>query len=694
MKETTFLESMNIYVNRPRVVFDTVYFSFTPSHEMTEWSVYDFYMKYEGLNIENIDINVQYNTFIGLFLGFISYTKYIHFTINLIFEDSIALETINLWINYFKISNVSFFPIELIKLSTNKTELNLEYNTVGILYGGGKDSLAALSIFSEVFENKKIIIIPYVTSVSSDYRLKNQKRDKFAINPVREYFQVTVQKVYSNILQRIGYGRLGMELYFASIVPLLIKYNIGFLTSSLEYCHYWIKQNNKIKKAEFDLEEKQISFRTTRNEVLLFLSERYSRFIGSITRILNFNFCLSELSAFKYLGLKHSNFIELIMMCESIENKDIKWCQNCTKCATFVLFCLFFNIDQNDIDVDQFFSSSGWILKIKKYLSKSLENNKFMPGSNYTWFPALTFLLHFDSFCHVIYSLNLEKIKIDYNLSLKSYENLLLLKKLYGNLEYPAEPKAYLDALKVISLQPEIEKKIIDAISPYIEWTESPKKKNCGNSTVYYDLYYKESFDLHDTSYFSQNIYLEKIAQSLVSNSRTEPNYLDCSSAFLKYQIKGENSNTLLRYNSSPYSIEAWLYKTNPHKGDFISVNYLVELPRKKSNNNYIISFEVMSPYYNLTVKKRCEYYVLIDDKLLMAEDISDFPGINLITLADNWKENQVKITVQTIAIINCEPWNWGQAMKIKLQKIYISSCPPLSERVVSITSPFAKKYF
>lgn len=199
---------------------------------------------------------------------------------------------------------------------------------------------------------------------------------------------------------------------------------------------------------------------------------------------------------------------------------------------------------------------------------------------------------------------------------------------------------------------------------------------------------------MHDTSYFSQNIYLEKIAQSLVSNSRTEPNYLDCSSAFLKYQIKGENSNTLLRYNSSPYSIEAWLYKTNPHKGDFISVNYLVELPRKKSNNNYIISFEVMSPYYNLTVKKRCEYYVLIDDKLLMAEDISDFPGINLITLADNWKENQVKITVQTIAIINCEPWNWGQAMKIKLQKIYISSCPPLSERVVSITSPFAKKYF
>lgn len=86
MKETTFLESMNIYVNRPRVVFDTVYFSFTPSHEMTEWSVYDFYMKYEGLNIENIDINVQYNTFIGLFLGFISYTKYIHFTINLIME--------------------------------------------------------------------------------------------------------------------------------------------------------------------------------------------------------------------------------------------------------------------------------------------------------------------------------------------------------------------------------------------------------------------------------------------------------------------------------------------------------------------------------------------------------------------------------------------------------------------------------
>lgn len=89
-----------------------------------------------------------------------------------------------------------------------------------------------------------------------------------------------------------------------------------------------------------------------------------------------------------------------LLMCESTNERDKKWCLNCTKCAEHVLFNLSVN-QKPEIDPNHFFENGPWFVnKIKP----KLENMK--KGISGNWFPGLTFHGHIDSFQHVISKIN------------------------------------------------------------------------------------------------------------------------------------------------------------------------------------------------------------------------------------------------------------------------------------------------
>ena len=58
-----------------------------------------------------------------------------------------------------------------------------------------------------------------------------------------------------------------------------------------------------------------------------------------------------------------------LLMCESTNERDKKWCLNCTKCAEHVLFNLSVN-QKPEIDPNHFFENGPWFVnKIKPNLS-------------------------------------------------------------------------------------------------------------------------------------------------------------------------------------------------------------------------------------------------------------------------------------------------------------------------------------
>lgn len=458
-----------VIVNIPKIHNDLIIYSWHSSRKVPFFKKNRFYIKYQDINIEKLPIEYFWHAFLSIMIPVFSFCNE---DVLFKFPSPIPSNIAELWINYHDASNIFIQP--LVEVSNEiKNEGNYLNKNIGILFGGGKDSTYALSVLEEVYGQKNIVIISYVLPYMDNTLEKHDKRrDTFLLNPIKDKMKVKVQKIYTNFyanLTDIKYKySTNMAIYFGTFLPVLLHHKISLVTFSYEFLSYLTGPYNS--------DEINFYYRRSRPEYTKYVSDFTSKLIESPLDIVNFNHYISEIGSFKVLAKRYPEKLQDLLMCENITDMK-KWCFNCTKCGTYVLLSMCYGNKYMEININDFFEKSGYITKLVNRIDSSIyERNE---DNNYPWIEEFCNRFHYESHCHIVASINLEKCRE--LLSDKAYNNLKKIKDKYGNKKFPIHESFIEPAFRFVS--PPIPEDVKRIVTKYCSVEESlPKYFKIGSS--------------------------------------------------------------------------------------------------------------------------------------------------------------------------------------------------------------------
>ncbi|WP_078429732.1 hypothetical protein [Alkalihalobacterium alkalinitrilicum] len=659
-----------LYVYKPKIDNDTVKFSWNFSFDNNVFRKNEFYIKYDGFNITDIDFSVFYEVFLGLMTPVLKETKREYL---ILLPESISNTSVNFWLSYNEAENIKVFPVE--DKQPEKTYSNFEgKDEIGILFGGGKDSLFTYNLYKEIFGTENISVISFVFPMDhSNLKKLDQRREKFALNHIAND-GVTVRKIYTDfrsIFKIYSYfNHLHTQLYYLMSFPLYLKTDMSYLTYSYEFTHYWNKDHNG---------KEYFHFKKSRPEFDDLVSNYLHQRLGKPFKVFNSNYYISETLAFKIINDRYKR-VEDVMMCEAVVDPEEKWCGQCYKCGEFVIYSLANKYENKELDIDAFLNNSKFINKI----INQVEENNYATNKegNIIWFEGLVSHIHYMSLCHIVNSIDVDFWST--KLSEKAILNLSKIKSWFGNKNYEILDSFILEALKKLNLP--FEDKIIKIMDEHAHIVKSNEVEFLfGNHMVVADYNLSYPIQLHE-----QNV----INKDDISTSIIDSTAKDLFNRHYKKEIVSYNTDT---NETVPY-IEGASYngyffhmdKLAPKKGDTLELKYHLE--SLNVDKSYHIKLSLVS-LYKSQYKDRMKYSLLLDHHVLLDEDIASWQHENSINVYFKAKSNKHLLTIKVTAVNNCEPWNWGKVACITLQDLQLKQVPLTETQHISCSSPYSNIY-
>lgn len=669
---------ITVYVNPLSVLKDTVSFSWNTSKELNIFKKDNFYIKYDGMNIEKMPNSVHWNSFLSLMIPLLkTYGEEIVF----VFPEDVPYDIVETWVNFNETKDITIFPISSVSSKQCFDEIDKKENSkIGILFGGGKDSSFTFSLLSEMYGVENLLLISYVFPLDKQAMNKaDERREKFILEQLKKDYGVKVQKVYTDfratLLDQTTGNHVHTTIYTGTAVPIIGNYNLSLLTYSYEFNHYWTNY--------YDNKKEHLSFKRSRPEFDDFVSKRTNKVFNTDFAIKNFNYFISETVAFKMLAKRYPHMLKYLLMCEATVDTNVKWCRKCHKCAEFALYSLCYQLEQKDIDYTDFFINSPYIQKVLK-ATKELP---LLEGEgNCRWDPSIVFVGHYQSFCHIIGSIDIEYVKERTNE--EAFENFMLLKKRFGNRTYPIYEGIIDPAFKKMDPPKGQEiKQILGEYCPVVY--NMPEYLLWGNTKIVIDYDYVSKIPNIFKQEFKKGTYYSNVATKLVEAVKESSR----SGEFLnKESIFSGNINDyqkVIPYKNieNKTEMEFYIDKSNPSVGDFVEWRKRITVTQNQPVN---IRFNINSPYMNHTLKDRLVYKVFVDGKEMVQEDISMWDSTNEVNIYTNPVLNEIEISVQILAVKNCEPWNWGYAGRVLISNLQVKECKKSPDLWVSCTSPYS----
>lgn len=357
---------IKVKVGYPVVHHDTVSFAWHSDKDIPFLKQESFYVKYEGMNIENLKREVLWQVFLSTMVPVFNLCEE---KVELIFPSCIPMSLAETWINYNTALNVDISPLSKITNINIDTPNDEQGKTkVGLLFGGGKDSTCAFSMLSEIYGIENTVLISYAAPITGSPRaLKDQRRERLLLDPLRKELNVKIQKVITNIraimVDRVTSKHIHIALFVGPALPIILHYNLNILTFSLEFNTFFTSYHNT--------GERKFYYMRSRPEFCSYISERTNKLFGTDFILIDPNFSFSILVAIKILANRYPHMLKHLLMCESTDNPNEKWCYNCTKCATMALYCLCYLKGETFIDVSR-------VLTENKYIKKALKEGKLL----------------------------------------------------------------------------------------------------------------------------------------------------------------------------------------------------------------------------------------------------------------------------------------------------------------------------
>lgn len=384
---------LHIRLHQPEIIGSRVEFCFDTNHIFSLFRNNKFWFEYPGLEPEDFLMDDLYNLGIGILtsqLASLSCPSVLHV------DQPIKKGVKLFWTKYHNCEHVeikspeqeSDNPEKFYEQRKSKSRLTLG-SKIALLFGGGKDSLSIASILQDV--DLSFGLISLTNPNFGSHSNLEKRREENSFMSIAESQGIDIERIRTNIYIQL---RLNMhtELYTACAVPILRKKGYDSLLFSYELCHYYTHINGSIPRIA--------RFRKSRPETNMLVSSHYRENLNLECNVLNLNYPISEYGAYLILQRRYPEMLPHLLMCESTNERDKKWCLNCTKCAEHVLFNLSVN-QKPEIDPNHFFENGPWF--VNKIKSKLGNMKKGITGN---WFPGLTFHGHIDSFQHVISKIN------------------------------------------------------------------------------------------------------------------------------------------------------------------------------------------------------------------------------------------------------------------------------------------------
>lgn len=620
-----------LYIQRPKIEGNIVYFSWNMDFDPKK-STNDIYVDYYDIDISAVPMQVHYNTIIGLLLN---HLIDLPLSTIVITEDMISEEIATFWTNYHDLQNVYFANVG--DMHFEKSVQSSKKGSVGILYGGGKDSYYALDILSRNSQIDKVNLISFVIPDSHvNVKELEERRDKLILDAVSQKYTVDVIKIKTNARAIIkGYH---LELYFAPMGVLVWLNLFDYVTFSYEFCHYFIP----------DASNENFGFKRSQVNYIQKISEFYSTHLSTRPlAIFNANQHMTELSSFGYLAAVNPDFYKTLVMCESTTDLNKKWCYSCTKCGEFTLFSMYYNLNQEDIDIDWFFGQSPWVLRAVENIKKMKQKGVFIKGT--------TFILHFDSFKFVLNKL--KERNVEFN-NLQAKENFAILAEYYTELKTANEDGFYVDILNQVYPKPLIQD-TYNILKNYLPESQSPSEKTSGIGKLNFDAQVQPEFLSRNVGISSSNVYqiLTKQKDFSIFNSDPIDGYIE------NYHLNNVGiSENEMDIKNSFYYIDIQINKNPLVKSDGFELE--LELSNLTKQGYTYGTFLLEVPHYSQELSARFDLFIRVnkrEEKILLSNRNTQ---VNL-ALSKEQKNPSVKISL--FAKRDLEPWNWGKACKIRV---------------------------
>lgn len=214
-------------------------------------------------------------------------------------------------------------------------------SAVGLLYGGGKDSVAALTLAEELYPSSPKHLLRLHWSAQSPERHK-AAFENFALPRLREhvefdYFSVA-STMHAELVDRTDAASIHLARYLCSFIPYVEKLRPRYL------CHGYDA-----------LEFHGSAYRRAHPQVLRYIDGVYRR-MGVPTTIRSLCFALPPKLNFGIVAKLRPELVPAMYMCESL---DTRWCYRCRKCFTYGILCLAHGIEAEGFDLLRMFDPAN-----------------------------------------------------------------------------------------------------------------------------------------------------------------------------------------------------------------------------------------------------------------------------------------------------------------------------------------------
>jgi hypothetical protein len=348
----------------------------------------------------NFDLRLAYNQMMCLLFPIVD--KSLDGNTDVHFEDVLYKSDVTQWINLRNIDSI-YVRTELIentrKMKTPPSKSNYVEDTGGIslLYGGGKDSLAALSLFSRLNPKEEIHILRVHWSRQSP----KKHREIFStevVQPLSKLINLNYVEcsstLHQNLKKRETAHSVGIHFYHGCLLQLYHKYQFRIVNYSYDALEYFTFPKT--------------GYPSIRPEKARQTTELFQK-LSINCNVRNISFGIPSFLHYDVIKTDPRNLISLMYMCEDTKQK---WCYNCRKCFTFGLLGLENGFDSDSIgfDYEKLFLENGYFTQ---KISSLLELNPLTKNgpheslnNSMPYNPILAYKAQFSSFRHSLNKLN------------------------------------------------------------------------------------------------------------------------------------------------------------------------------------------------------------------------------------------------------------------------------------------------
>jgi hypothetical protein len=418
---------MKVWVETPTVAGDTVHFRWRQSEPNPFQHQNEFFFRYEDLDLAIFSPHLFTEIFLALQLKvFAGYAK----PVELIFPEPVPALSAAYWRAFHDADQVSIGPVaDIDRYEPLVGKPRTAKKTAAIFYGGGKDSVLAAGLLSEIFGADQVLLIQYVAPLRPAPGRAAQlelRHETLMLAPIRAALGVATRRVWSNYQANFveaGYAhRPHLELYTAGALPVLLDAGVEVSSFGSTRTDYPILPRNDGGR--------RYVFARSRPEMLATQSRHYQRALGFNHTLTNVNFPFTTAMDMQFLYARYPDLAPVAVMCTyTRENKP--WCYNCPKCLNYALYALAAGYVDPRFDYDRMFSDSPAVAPLIGCAETGVELSYY---GNVPWFEEMTHPTTYQAVCHAIAKSDPDRLKD--RLGPDARANLCILIALYGNTRF------------------------------------------------------------------------------------------------------------------------------------------------------------------------------------------------------------------------------------------------------------------